>query len=84
MFRAKYGLILDYNLFQMHMLLKKSVEYVHGTPTEEIQYLVRCKSYVYYFNVQQSEDGVEKPYLKDKSGDEACPINGNFESDFQI
>lgn len=69
--------VLVYDMSQMHALMEKAMKYIQGVKLDEIQYLVRCKSFQYYINVQIEGNGIEKPYLKDEAGDEKCPINGN-------
>ena len=34
-----------------------------------------CKSFEYYNKIQAEENGIEKAYLKDETGNEKCPIN---------
>lgn len=59
----------------MLVLLEKALDYVDGVQMEEVEFLVRCKSFDYYKKVQLEENGIEKPYPKDEAGDEKCPIN---------
>lgn len=68
-FRAHYG------PGEMELLLNTAKNYISGQHMKSISSFYRSKSAEYYMPIRLSWSKVERAYLKDMSGDKACPMN---------